>query len=558
MTRSLQFVLGLAIALLAAVAPAQVFKIEGGKSTLFDADGGSLSIKGPNSDSEFGAGVYAGHFQYGAVVRTKVLGYTVTAGDDSVRFDLPTDVFESTAYFSSRGVGISKNSADSGFYAFGGLTSRWLGTSFFRAARSEDPVGVFFFHHRITDTLHFYSRDIFTEKYTALQALQWTPEKWLKTSATAGIGSGKPYLATAADADIDKWRLKGSYVAVSPDFRRIIVPDIQNSEPERENLQATYRFSRDATVSASHRNLLQPLTLDGDLARASMDQVNGTFRIKQTYFGTGLFTSRFQGQDSWGTNFYVGQRYRQFLDVSANYFASKSGDQKVDSMITGTFREIITPRLNVLQVLNYSNGNVSLSYGGEFITNRFNASVDYQTVYLPFRTSKPFQQTLSFNTTVHVVGPFSVTAASSVAPDGRVRYTFGASTYLYRYGSLMPSWGQSHESYRFPKYVVQGVVKDEQGRPLSGAAVQIGSDLVYSDGQGRFLYRSSKNKPMKFAIVPSEFLTAGIYEVLKAPDSVTPEREAQAQDVQVVVRRLTKEQAALRGLLARLTTPAHE
>jgi len=558
MTRSLQFVFVLGIALLAAVASAQVFKIEGGKSTLFEANGGSLSIKGPNYDSEIGAGMYAGHFQYGAVVRTRIMGYTVTAGDDSVRFDLPTDIFESTSYFSSRGVGISKNAGDSGFYAFGGLTSRWLGTSFFRAARSEDPVGVFFFHHRITDTLHFYSRDIVTDKYTTLQAIEWKPEKWFKTSATGGIGSGKPYFATAADAELDKWSLKGSYVAVSPDFRRIIVPDIQNSEPDRENLQATYRFSRDATISASHRNLLQPLTLDGDLARASMDQINSTFRIKQTYFGTGLFTSRFQGQDSWGTNFYVGQRYRQFLDVSANYFASKSGNQKVDSMITGTFREIITPRFNVLQVLNYSNGNVSLSYGGEFVSNRFNASVDYQTVYLPFRTANPFQQTLSFNTTVHVAGPFALTAASSVAPDGRIRYTFGASTYLYRYGGLMPSWGQSHESYKFPKYVVQGVVKDEQGHPVSGAAVQIDKDLVYTDGEGRFLYRSSKNKQMKFEMVPSEFLTAGIYEVLKAPDAVIPEKEDQAQDIQVVVRRLTKEQATLRGLLARLTTPAHE
>src|SRR2546430_59825 len=152
MIRGLQFALLLGTALLASVASAQVFKIEGGKSTLFDANGGRLSVKGPNYDSEIGAGMYAGHFQYGALVRTKGMGYTVTVGDDSVRFDLPTDVFESTSYFSSRGVGISRNDADSGFYAFGGLTSRWLGTSFFQAARSEDPVGVFFFHHRITDT----------------------------------------------------------------------------------------------------------------------------------------------------------------------------------------------------------------------------------------------------------------------------------------------------------------------------------------------------------------------------------------------------------------------
>lgn len=544
--------------LLGTAARAQVFKLEGGKSTLFNADGGTLSIKAPSYDSSIGAGMFQGQFQYGAVVHTKVMGYTVTAGDDSVRFDLPTDVFESTSYFSSRGFGVSKNSAESGFYAFGGLTSRRMGTSFFRAARSEEPVGVFFFHRRLTDTLHFYSRNIFSDKNSILQGLEWQPEKWLKTSVTGGIGSGKPYFALAGTAELRKWSLKGSYAAVSPDFRRIVVPDILNSEPERENLEATYRFSRDASITASHRNLLQPLTLNSPLARASMNQITGNFRVGRSYFGAGLFQSAFSGQHAWGSNLYAGQKFLNFFDVSTNYFASKSGSQKLDSMITGTVREILNPRLSLLQVINYSNGQASMSYGGEFITNRFNASVGYQTVYLPFKVAHPFQQSLSFNTTVHVMGPLGLTAASSLAPDGSTRYSIGATTYFYRYGGLLPSWGQAHESYKFPKFVVQGVVKDEQGKPVSGAAVQIGKDVIYTDSDGRFLYRAHKDKSVSFQIVPSQFLTAGIYEVLKAPDSVKPEKEDQAQDIEVTVRRLTKEEAMNRGLLAKLTAPAPE
>ena len=77
----------------------------------------------------------------GAVARTKVMGYTVIAGDDTVRFDLPTDIFGNTSYFSARGVGISKNFENSGFYVLGGLTSQWMGSRFFQAARSEDPTG---------------------------------------------------------------------------------------------------------------------------------------------------------------------------------------------------------------------------------------------------------------------------------------------------------------------------------------------------------------------------------------------------------------------------------
>jgi hypothetical protein len=558
MRRIAQFALTLALLLAVTAVQAQVFKIEGGTSTLFNADGGTVSIKGPNYDSSIGAGMFDGHFQYGVVVRSKVMGYTVTAGDDSVRFDLPTDVFESTSYFSSRGFGISREYENSSFYVFGGLTSRWLGTSFFRAARSEEPAGVIFFHHRLSDKLTFFSRNIITDQHTALQALEWKPEKWLRTSVTGGIGSDKTYFATAVDTELRNWSLKGSYVAVSPNFRRIVVPDVLNSEPERENLQATYHFSRYASITAAHRNLLQPLTLNSPLARASMDQITSSFRLGKTYFGNGLFSSRFNGRNAWGSNLYVGQKFRQFLDVSANYFASKSGSQKIDSMLTGTVREILTPRFNLLQVINYSNGQASMSYGGEFITNRFNASVDYQTVYLPFRTAKPFQQTLSFNTQVHVIGPISLSAASSLAPDGRVRYTFGGTTYLYRYNGLLPSLGQAHESFKFPKYLVQGTVEDEQGRPISGAAVQIGDDMIYTDSGGHFLYRTNKGRQMPFHVVPGQFLIAGIYEVLKAPDSVTPMKEDQVQEVQVIVRRMTQQEAAMRGLLAKLTTPAHE
>ena len=63
----------------------------------------AISVKAPNYDGSIGAGIYQGHFLMGAVARTKVMGYTVICGDDTVRFDLPTDIFGNTSYFSARG-----------------------------------------------------------------------------------------------------------------------------------------------------------------------------------------------------------------------------------------------------------------------------------------------------------------------------------------------------------------------------------------------------------------------------------------------------------------------
>ncbi|HEY1263699.1 MAG TPA: hypothetical protein VGF06_09255 [Terriglobales bacterium] len=552
MTRFVKFGFCLALFLLPlAKAPAQIFKLDGGTSTLFNADGGSLSVKAPNYEGNIGAGMFEGHFQWGAVARTKLMGYTLTAGDDSVRFDLPTDVFGNTSYFSARGVGLSKGDKDSGFYVLGGVTSRWSGTGFFQAARSEDPAGVIFFHHRLTDELHFYSRDIVSTRSTALQGLEWVPQEWLKTSFTGGIGSGQPYFASGIEAELPQLSLKASYASVDPDFRRVTIPDYYNSEPERENIEATYRFNRENSITASHRNLLQPLSVNGAPERAGMNSLAGNFRVAHTYFGAGLFNSSFSGRNSWGSNFFAGQHFGNLLDVSASYFVSKSTATPVDNMLTGTFREMLTPRINLLQVVTYSNGQWSTAYGGEFITNRFNARLDYQTVYLPFRTSHPFQQTLSFNSSVRVIGPVAITAASTLAPDGRVRYTFGGTTYLYRYSGLLPSFGQENDSYKFPKYLVQGFVRDEQGHPVSGAAIQLGQDIIYTDGTGHFLYRTRKHRELMFSVVPDQFLMPGVYEVIQAPKSVTPEKEGEGQDVEVIVRRLTAQEAMLRASLSK-------
>jgi hypothetical protein len=298
--------------------------------------------------------------------------------------------------------------------------------------------------------------------------------------------------------------------------------------------------------------LLQPLSVNGTAERAGMNSLSSNFRVAHTYFGAGFFNSSFSGRNSWGSNLFMGQRFHDFLDVNASYFISKSTGNPRDSMLTGTFREILTPRLNLLQVATYSNGQWSGAYGGEFVTNRFNARLDYQTVYLPFRTNHPFQQTLSFNSSVRVLGPVAITAASTLAPDGRVRYTFGGTTYLYRYNGLLPSFGQSGDSYKFPKYLVQGVVKDEQGRPLSGAAIQLGQDVIYTDGTGHFLYRTRKHHSMSFSVVPEQFLLPGVYEVIEAPKEVTPDKDGEGHDIEVIVRRLTPEEARLRMNLASL------
>ena len=93
--------------------------------------------------------------------------------------------------------------------------------------------------------------------------------------------------------------------------------------------------------------------------------------------------------------------------------------------------------------------------------------------------------------------------------------------------------------------VIQGIVLDDQGAPVEGAALHIGRQLAYTDSSGHFMLRLSKQASFPFSIAPEEFITNGIYQVVSAPSEVHSESEDNATGIQVVVRRVPAPQAKL-------------
>src|SRR5438067_9555753 len=148
------------ITLLAGGASAQVFRVQGGTSTMLNAQGGSVEFKAPGYDGSVGLGYYNGKVMFGGETRYKVHAYTILAGDDSVPFTLPSDIFDNSHYFSARGAGMTRSGHDRSIYAFAGTTSTWLGTGFFNAATSESPVAILFYQRKLGDNLRFVSRNI--------------------------------------------------------------------------------------------------------------------------------------------------------------------------------------------------------------------------------------------------------------------------------------------------------------------------------------------------------------------------------------------------------------
>lgn len=544
MCRPAQRALVVLIALFATGAGAQVFRVQGGTSTMLDAQGGSVEFKAPNYDGSFGLGYYNGQVMFGGETRYKYRDYTILAGDDSVRFDLPTDVFDHSHYFSARGAGVTRTDHDGTIYAFGGTTSTWLGTGFFNAATSDSPVAILFYQRKLSDNLRVFSRNILSNRQTFLQGLEWSPQKWAHASVTGGVGSNQKYGAVAFDTQTEKLAFKTSYVVTGDMFRRVTVISPESSEVNKGNVQMLYRPNDYVSITTGHQNILEPITIGGPMQGASIDQVSTDMRVRHFYFGTGLFSSKATVGNTRGTNFYAGRRIGQRLEVNANYFNSHSSNGYSTSILSGTTRENFSSRFSLLQLVSRTAGQTTFAFGGDYISNRLMLSADYQNVYLPFRPSNPFEQALAFNASFRVTGPFQITAASNVAPDGHLRYSIGASTYLYRVRGMVLN-ANSPDSFSISKYVIQGVVVDDQGAPVEGAALHIGRQFAYTDSSGHFLVRFSKRGSFPFSIAPEEFITNGVYQVVSAPSEVHSESEEGATDVQVVVRRVPPPQAKM-------------
>lgn len=548
-----QCALVLLAVLLAGTAGAQVFRVQGGTSTLLNAEGGSVEFKAPNYDGSVGLGFFNGKFEYGAETRYLFHGYTLLAGDESVPFTLPTDVFDSSHYFSARGMGVTRKDSDGAFYAFAGTTSTWLGTGFFNAATSNDPVGIFFYQRKLTKQWTFFSRDIFSNRQTLLQGLEWKPNQKLQASVAGGLGSNQKYFASSLDAETQKIAFKASYVVMGDSFRRVTVLSPMSSEVNKGNVQMLYKPNEFVSITTGHENILEALTPGGPMQPASVNQVSTDFHVARFYFGTGLFTSNASGRSTQGLNLYVGRRIGRRLEATTNFFQSKphsaqtaSGQStpgQTTTILSGTVRENLSSRFSLLQLVSRTGGQTTFAFGGDFTSNRLMLRADYQNVYLPFRPDRPFEQALALNVALRVAGPVQITAASNVAPDGHLRYSFGASTYLYRFRGMAP--GAQSDTFSIAKYLVQGTVKDDQGVPVEGAALHIGKEVAYTDSSGRFMVRFSKRGPFSLKVVPEEFINNGMFEAVSAPAQVKAETEDHASDLQIVVRRVPPPQAKL-------------
>lgn len=118
---------------------------------------------------------------------------------------------------------------------------------------------------------------------------------------------------------------------------------------------------------------------------------------------------------------------------------------------------------------------------------------------------------------------------SRVDPSGKIRFGVDRGTFL---GSGLGGPSRTVTNQNTGKYRIEGTVVDEKGQPVSGAAMRIGKDLVFSDATGAFFLRVKNERAVALAVVPLEFTAPGVWATVTAPENIIP-----GEPVKIVVRR---------------------
>jgi hypothetical protein len=529
---------GLLLLIWSTAAHAQLVQVQAGSSSLYDAHGASVDVRQGRTTVSLGAGTLNGAFTAGLTVRTRVRSFLLSAGDQIVDFDLPTDVFGGSRYVPVRGGGLERTTRSGRLLLLGGVTSRTTGAPFFRGAHADDGVGLMFVERRVSPRTTFFSKNAVGETVTSISGVSWRPRDWATLGAAGGAGSGRPYGVLSAELTRPRLQIAASLVEQRAGFRRITLDSPLSVEPTKENVSVTARLRSWWSVSLQRRRMLDDLApAPASRGDVSLNQAGADVNVRGFRFTSNVYASSAPGRaDQLGISASVGRRLTAGTDVMLDYFrSSTTGDSPSESYVARV-HTTLSPRLAVLQALTRTSGQTTYHAGGEFLSNPLRVTVTYNTVYAPLRQTNPFVHVLGIDGQVHLFDEMTLNVATYTTPHGVPRYTISGMIA----GSRAPSGGRSAArgvTLKMARFIVRGRVQDEAGDPVAGAVMRLGNETVATDRDGRFFWRTERRTPLRLLVVPDEFLVPGRFEVVSAPATLQPASDPSPADESVIVVR---------------------
>jgi hypothetical protein len=520
------------VVLLSVASAAQVVEVQGGGSTLFDAYGVSANVWGRSYDGWFGVG-YQDGWRVGGRLRRAIRGDTIRAGNDALSLRAPTDLFGGGTNVLVQGASVVRHRGPTRALLFAGASATGSGGSFAQAQRAERPLGVLLLDHTLAPRLRGSAQAILARRQSFRAALAWTDSAGIEAAGMLGTGANRPFASASLLMDRDLWTLRAQYVGAAAGFRPADLPIPPQSRPDGLNLQLTLRPIESLTLTLGRQGFVQDSIIGRWRPRAIGTSASAALVRGNSQLSAGAYRSDFGDQRTQSAFVAAGQSFGDRFAANLYVLRAMPAELPATTNPVLILQERLSERWAFSQLLSWSAGRLTTSLGGNYRGETMDLGIGYGFVHAPLDPVRPFQRTLNLSVRLQL-GNYRAAVATTITPSGAVVYDASAATFLYLGGEngLLVS----PVAAPLGRYVVRGIVRDDRGAPLSGAALLIGEELVFSDPQGRFFARFRSTRQVRITVLLEEFLIPGRYSAELIPAVVRPQLESQASELTVVVR----------------------
>jgi len=524
---------GALLALLAVASSAQVVELQGGGSSLFDAYGVSANVWGRSYDGWVGIG-YQDGWRVGGRLRRAIRGDTIRAGNDALTLRAPTDLFGGGTNVLVQGASVIRHRGPTRALLFAGASATGIGGSFAQAQRAERPLGALFVDRTLTPQLRGSVQAILARRQSFRAGLAWTDSAGIEAAGMLGTGANRPFASASLLMDRDRWTLRAQYVGAATGFRPADLPVPPQSRPDGLNVQLTLRPIESLTLTLARQGFAQDSIIGRWRSRAIGTSASAALVRGRSQLSAGANRSDFGDQRTQSAFLAAGHAIGDAFAANLYVLHARPVDLPATTTPALVLQERLSERYALTQLFSWSAGRLSTSLGGTYRGETMDLGVGYGFVHAPLDPAQPFQRTLNLSIRLQL-GNYRAAVATTLTPSGAVVYDASAATFLYLGGEN----GLFATPIATPltRYVVQGIVRDDRGAPLSGAALLIGGELVFSDSRGRFFARFRSTRQVRITVLLEEFLVSGRFRVELVPAIVRPQLEGQASELTVVVRR---------------------